>query len=679
MNHQFSPEVYQSMLAVFDAKDIVALEDIQTLWSGYGKIVRIGIIEGSQKTAIVKLVSLPGEAEHPRGWNTDLSHQRKLKSYQVEKNWYHYWSHKCDPSCRVPQYYELSQLGSNNHQFNNLDNDTQTDANKEPFSLVMLMEDLDGSGFEVRKSSLTFEQSKICLRWLANFHATFLQSESLDECSTCLWSTGGYWHLATRPDELEALSDFSLQQNAVLIDERLEHCQFKTLIHGDAKVANFCFSLDGSDVAAVDFQYVGSGCGMKDLAYFVGSCFDEDACESLEQDILQFYFSELKSALVRKSDERGFDFKRDFELVEKEWRELYPFAWADFHRFIKGWSPGHWKINSYSERVTKSAIEQLENNANKKNIGSIDTPLSDQQLVELNRLAIDAVLKAAEVVAQFTDEIGANESVIRETKVAGDSQASQVVTQVDRACQKAILDVLEDSMQRFDLGLLTEELPDDGSRFNKGYFWCIDPLDGTLPFIENRAGYSISIALVSSDGQSKIGVVYDPVGKNLYSAVIGKGVTKNGESWCAGKSGQILHKENDTKEQVDSLLTICSDNSFKRGVRFNEIEKQLVSIAKELGFTGIKFDVSGGAVMNAIWCLENGQAIYFKQPKSADGGGCVWDFAATVLIFKELGNYASDYYGGAIDFNPKGSTFMNQKGICFATELRVPERLKRLN
>lgn len=45
--------------------------------------------------------------------------------------------------------------------------------------------------------------------------------------------------------------------------------------------------------------------------------------------------------------------------LEREWRSLYPVAWADFHRFLKGWSPGHWKINSYSERITAEVIKNL--------------------------------------------------------------------------------------------------------------------------------------------------------------------------------------------------------------------------------------------------------------------------------------------------------------------------------
>ena len=67
--------------------------------------------------------------------------------------------------------------------------------------------------------------------------------------------------------------------------------------------------------------------------------------------ILDHYFKVLRGAL-KQSDFSG-------DEIEKDWRPLYHIAWADFHRFLKGWSPGHWKINSYSERVTKQVIENL--------------------------------------------------------------------------------------------------------------------------------------------------------------------------------------------------------------------------------------------------------------------------------------------------------------------------------
>ncbi len=87
---------------------------------------------------------------------------------------------------------------------------------------------------------------------------------------------------------------------------------------------------------------------MKDVAYFIGSCLDESECERLEDQILDTYFEYLHEELKERN-----------KALETEWRSLYRFAWADFHRFLKGWSPGHWKINSYSERITEEVIKKL--------------------------------------------------------------------------------------------------------------------------------------------------------------------------------------------------------------------------------------------------------------------------------------------------------------------------------
>ena len=66
-------------------------------------------------------------------------------------------------------------------------------------------------------------------------------------------------------------------------------------------------------------------------------------------------FSELKIALRKNNSSVIFD------KLEEEWRALYPVAWADFHRFLKGWSPGHWKINSYSEKICNEVLKKINN------------------------------------------------------------------------------------------------------------------------------------------------------------------------------------------------------------------------------------------------------------------------------------------------------------------------------
>lgn len=329
MNKQLKSFILQATKAT----SVFKLESIQSLWNGYGEIARYSLTNCEQKSVILKHVCIPTQNHHPRGWNTDLSHQRKIKSYQVEMAWYKQWSHLCSNACYVPHCLATKQ---------------QQDE------MYILLEDLNNSGFPLRKTQVSDKEIKACLSWLANFHATFLNKQATD-----LWPIGTYWHLDTRPDELTALQDVALKKAATQIDQKLRESTFQTFVHGDAKLANFCFSQDGNRVAAVDFQYVGGGCGMKDVAYFIGSCLNDQQCQQQETQLLGFYFQQLKIALTKHQSHI------DADAVELEWRTLYPIAWTDFHRFIKGWSPDHWKINSYSERLAREVVFNL-NQPNKQ-------------------------------------------------------------------------------------------------------------------------------------------------------------------------------------------------------------------------------------------------------------------------------------------------------------------------
>ena len=301
--------------------------EVQSLWSGYGSIQKIAL-EGTDFPSIIVKHVQPGRGSHPRGWNTDLSHQRKLKSYQVETNWYASQKNKAGNNlARIPACFGTQ---------------------KQEDEVLLVLEDLDASGFAGRRGSVNQTEWRACVRWLAAFHA-----EHLGSAPDGLWESGTYWHLETRPDELERLDDQILKDSAAAIERVLKNSPFQTLVHGDAKLANFCFNPDGSEVAAVDFQYVGGGCGMKDLAYFVGSCFRDEDAETMEVEVLDYYFMQLGFFLDK------IESRQTKDEVEEVWRPLYRVAWADFHRFMKGWSPGHWKLSDYSERVTREVIASL--------------------------------------------------------------------------------------------------------------------------------------------------------------------------------------------------------------------------------------------------------------------------------------------------------------------------------
>ena len=108
---------------------------VQSLWSGYGSIDRIGLDGTDVPSVIVKRVQ-PGRGGHPRGWNTDFSHRRKLKSYQVETHWYGRQRERGEPGlARMPEC-----IG----------------AKVEGDEVLLVLEDLDAAGFAGRRNSVNY-------------------------------------------------------------------------------------------------------------------------------------------------------------------------------------------------------------------------------------------------------------------------------------------------------------------------------------------------------------------------------------------------------------------------------------------------------------------------------------------------------------------------------------------
>ncbi len=316
-----------AIMNALNAQGIIREEVVQQLWSGYGELKRLWLDGGEHPSVILKHIRLADNVEHPRGWNTSTSHQRKVKSYEVEWYWYQHYAAQCNNLCRVPKH-----LASQHNE-------------QERF---LLLEDLNASGYTLRKQRLTVKETELCLQWLAHFHATFMGVKPKG-----LWETGTYWHLATRPDEWKAMAGGPLKAAAHTIDKRLTNCSYQTLVHGDAKVANFCFTPDMQNVAAVDFQYVGGGCGIKDVVYLLGSCLSESECAQYETQLLDVYFSTLGENLQYKYNQEFIS------LIEQEWRGLYALAWTDFTRFLLGWMPSHQKITGYSLQLMKQVLNTL--------------------------------------------------------------------------------------------------------------------------------------------------------------------------------------------------------------------------------------------------------------------------------------------------------------------------------
>ncbi|MBT4793415.1 MAG: inositol monophosphatase [Halobacteriovoraceae bacterium] len=278
--------------------------------------------------------------------------------------------------------------------------------------------------------------------------------------------------------------------------------------------------------------------------------------------------------------------------------------------------------------------------------------LDNQDLLKLTQIAIKAALRAGEIIAKEQGN-----PIMVNSKEGGENLASCVVTKIDLMAQEAILDVLSPSLKEYDLGLLTEESVDDNSRFEKDFFWCIDPLDGTLCFSRNEDGYSTSIALISKSGTPIIGVVFNPRSNCLYHAIKDNGAFKN--------DLPLIVKDKSL------YLTLLYDQSFLKHPNYAKEIENLKTKAIKLGLKEVKLYPLGGAVMNGISTIEFAPAIYYKHPKAALGGGSLWDFAASSVIQSEAGGYNSDYDNNPLDLNRADSTFMNHRGVVYCSSKQL--------
>lgn len=287
--------------------------------------------------------------------------------------------------------------------------------------------------------------------------------------------------------------------------------------------------------------------------------------------------------------------------------------------------------------------------------------LSIKDLEDLRHIAEEAVIKAGELIQNKA------KSFKQMANKMGSSQASSVLTEVDILSQNSILSDLKDSIEKYNLGLLAEESDDNRSRLNKDYFWCIDPMDGTLSFINKHHGYSVAISLISKNGIPYIGIVYDPVTKDLYSSVRGNGVFKNREKI-------VIQDPNDT-------LTLIFDNSFYKSQFYKVTLDKIKRSCKDMGYKGVNIIDNKGAVLNALSVIENNPGVYFKFTKLKIGGGAIWDFASTALFFDELKSYGfsvSDSTGKSLKFNSPKSIYFNDSGIIYSSNSKIKDKVIRL-
>ncbi len=189
-----------------------------------------------------------------------------------------------------------------------------------------------------------------------------------------------------------------------------------------------------------------------------------------------------------------------------------------------------------------------------------------------------------------------------------------LLTEADLSADKRIRLALAEHYP--DVDFLSEEMEQDQQEAlvkNSEKLWCLDPLDGTSNFAAGIPLFATSLALFVK-GEVQIGITYDPLRDEMFSAVKGQGATLNNEPLKCGASGFDLNK---------SIAIV----DFKR--LKPDLVQRLLAQAPYKSQRNL-----GSCVLEWAWMAANRGHLYLH------GGMKLWDLAAGTLILNEAGGYA---------------------------------------
>ena len=256
------------------------------------------------------------------------------------------------------------------------------------------------------------------------------------------------------------------------------------------------------------------------------------------------------------------------------------------------------------------------------------------------QVAQKAARKAGELIREW---IGKPRSTLEK------SSPHDLVTEVDKACQEVIQKILLEAFP--DSSVLGEEGVAPGSQAaiqavqeaDRQFLWVVDPIDGTLNFIRGIPACTVSIGLVYQ-GADVVGVIYDPMRDEMFSASIPSGATLNGTPISVSGETQL----------GNAVLASGFPTGAYRGKNAEQIRRfgHHVRNVRALGSAAIHLAYVAAGRLDGFW--ENDLNA--------------WDVTAGATLVRLAGGHVTD-----VDGNP----FSLETRHIAATNGRIHEQLLR--
>eukprot|EP00884_Botryococcus_braunii_P021397 jgi/Botrbrau1/7941/Bobra.9_2s0099.1 len=246
-------------------------------------------------------------------------------------------------------------------------------------------------------------------------------------------------------------------------------------------------------------------------------------------------------------------------------------------------------------------------------------PMSEINIQKCMEVAVSAAIEAGGVIREGFHN---RKKVELKGKV-------DLVTDSDKRCEALILSAIQSnfpdhkfigeegsSAQGF-----TNDLTDEPT-------WMVDPIDGTTNFVHAFPFVCVSIGL-AVNRQVKVGVVYNPILEETYTAVKGQGAFLNGEQIHVSETADL------GDALVATELGISRDPETVEAI-FGRVQKLAENVR------GLR--AAGSCALNMCSVAKGRLDSYYEI-----GVGGPWDMAAASLIVAEAGGTLLDPAGGAFN------------------------------
>lgn len=197
-----------------------------------------------------------------------------------------------------------------------------------------------------------------------------------------------------------------------------------------------------------------------------------------------------------------------------------------------------------------------------------------------------------------------------------------LVTEVDRESERLIVDHLLSRFPDHDIVAEEGDYPQGGSPFR----WIIDPVDGTTNYAHGYPWFCSSIGL-EMEGELVVGVVYNPVYDELFTASKGGGASLNGNRLSVSPRSPLKNSLLGTGFPYD-----CATDPANNFANFIAFQKSARGIRR-----------AGAAALDLAYVAAGRLDGFWELKLKA------WDVAAGVLMVREAGGVVTSFDGSSCD------------------------------